>query len=126
MGIGAGEVGRAHQFGNLAGIGGRQPGLDQSLLDKAGNRPRRNPLGLNHLVHTALRPLPVINVALHFRPLHSRMDVETSSGQRLFGYNPALKPSPKTSEFDMDAETAVNRARRGPPIEADYLVRGAA
>jgi aerobic carbon-monoxide dehydrogenase large subunit len=28
-------------------------------------------------------------------------------------------------EFDMDAETAVNRARRGPRIEDDYLVRGA-
>ena len=53
------------------------------------------------------------------------MDVETSSRSRRFGYNPALKPSPKTSEFDMDAEIAVNRARRGPRIEDDYLVRGA-
>src|SRR5690242_18700916 len=37
----------------------------------------------------------------------------------------ASKTSQKTMEFDMDAETAVNRARRGPRLEDDYLVRGA-
>src|SRR5215813_13073960 len=39
--------------------------------------------------------------------------------------NPGLENLPKTLEFDMDAETTVNRARRGPRIEDDYLVRGA-
>src|SRR5882672_9271688 len=38
--------------------------------------------------------------------------------------NPWPRKPPKTSEFDMDAETAVNRARRGPRLEDDYLVRG--
>src|SRR5262245_47843017 len=39
--------------------------------------------------------------------------------------NPGLENLPKSLEFDMDAETAVNRARRGPRLEDDYLVRGA-
>src|SRR5215831_5202937 len=70
-------------------------------------------------------PLPVTNVAHHFRPLHSRMNVKPSSGQHGFGYKPWPRKPPKTLEFDMDAETAVNRTRRGPRIEDDYLVRGA-
>src|SRR5438093_5287019 len=59
-------------------------------------------------------------------PLHSRIGVKASSGLRRFRYKrTARKTSKKPPEFDMDAETAVNRTRRGPRIEDDYLVRGA-
>src|SRR5215468_8191101 len=54
------------------------------------------------------------------------MHIKPSSGLRGFGYKrTARKNLPKNPEFHMDAETAVNRTRRGPRIEDEYLVRGA-
>jgi carbon-monoxide dehydrogenase large subunit len=47
------------------------------------------------------------------------------AGSAVFAINAPLEKPPKNPEFDMDAETAVNRTRRGPRIEDDYLVRGA-
>src|SRR5262245_30648645 len=47
------------------------------------------------------------------------------AGSAVLAINARLENRRKPWKFDMDAETAINRTRRGPRLEDDYLVRGA-